>query len=43
MNGYVLPVSTEEQIAMVWRAPANEISEDEFAEWVERSIAPVGK
>jgi death-on-curing protein len=43
LYGYVFPVSTEEQIAMVWRAAANEISEDEFAEWVERSIAPVGK
>ena len=40
LNGYVLPVSTDEQVAMLWRAASNEISEAEFAEWVERSIVP---
>jgi death-on-curing protein len=37
LNGHVLPVPTEEQIAMVWRAAASEITEAEFIAWVERS------
>jgi death-on-curing protein len=43
INGYQLKCSEVEETAMMLRATASEISEDEFAQWVERSIAPAGR
>ena len=43
INGYQLRCSEVEETAMMLRATANEISEHEFAQWVERSIALVSK
>ncbi|HEY1741704.1 MAG TPA: type II toxin-antitoxin system death-on-curing family toxin [Granulicella sp.] len=43
LNGYALPVATEEQIAVVWKAAAGEITEDEFSAWVEHNVAPLDK
>jgi death-on-curing protein len=39
LNGYLLPVSAEEQIAMVLRVAASEMPEEEWTAWVERSVA----
>jgi len=39
LNGYMLNVAEEEQVTMVWRAAASEITEEEFTAWVERSVA----
>jgi len=41
LNGYVMTAPAEEQIAMVWRAAASEITEAEFTAWVERSVGPL--
>lgn len=41
LNGYILDVPEQEQIVMVWHAAASEISEEEFAAWVERSVVPL--
>jgi death-on-curing protein len=40
-NGYRLTCSEPEETAMVLRAAAGEIAEEEWSRWVERSIAPV--
>jgi death-on-curing protein len=40
-NGYRLTCSEVEETAMVLRAAASEISEDEWTAWVEHSIAPL--
>jgi len=37
LNGYALLVSEDEQVRMVLRAAASEISEEEWIGWVERS------
>jgi death-on-curing protein len=42
-NGCVLTCSQVEETAMFLRAAASEISEDEWAAWVERSVAPVSE
>ncbi len=39
INGHRLTCSEVEETAMVLRAAASEITEDEFTAWVERSIA----
>ena len=39
LNGYRLVVSEEEQIDMVQRAAATDITQDEWIEWVKRSVA----
>ena len=38
LNGYQLNCSEVEETAMVLRAAASEISEDEWTAWVERSV-----
>ena len=38
-NGYRLLPSNEEQITMVQQTAASDISEEEWIEWVERSVA----
>lgn len=43
LNGYVLPVSTDEQVALIWKAAAGEITEGEFSAWVERNVSPLDK
>lgn len=40
LNGYLLSAPADEQVSMVWRAAASEITEVEFSAWVERSVAP---
>lgn len=40
LNGHRLVCSEVEETAMVLRAAASEISEEEWTEWVVRSIAP---
>ncbi len=42
LNGYKIGVSEEEQIAMIKRAAASEINEEEWTAWVERSVVPYG-
>lgn len=37
-NGYRLMAATDEQIEMVKKVAASEMTEDEWAAWVERSI-----
>ena len=39
LNGFMVKAPQAEKIAMVWHAAASEISEEEFAAWVERSVA----
>jgi death-on-curing protein len=41
LNGYQLTCSTEEETAMVIRAAASEMTEDEWTLWVERSVGPI--
>jgi death-on-curing protein len=41
LNGFTVRAPQAEKIAMVWRAAASEITEEEFAAWVERSVAPL--
>lgn len=43
LNAYALPISTEEQIAVVWKAAAGEITEDEFSAWVGHNVVPLDK
>ena len=43
LNGYALPISTDEQVAVIWKAAAGEITEVEFAAWVEANAAPLNK
>jgi death on curing protein len=38
LNGHALVVPEAEQVAMVLRVAASEISEEEWAEWVERNV-----
>lgn len=38
-NGFTLTCSVEEETAMVLRAAASEIAEDEWTDWVVRSVA----
>ncbi len=40
-NGFVLTPSEAEQIDTVWKVAASEITEAEFAAWVERGIKPL--
>jgi death-on-curing protein len=40
-NGYRLTCSEVEETAMVLRAAAGEITEDEWTAWVERSVATI--
>ena len=40
LNGYGLVCAVQEEIGMVLRAAASEISEEEWTEWVVRSVAP---
>lgn len=40
-NGYRLTCSEVEETAMVLRAAASEMTEDEWKAWVERSTAPI--
>jgi death-on-curing protein len=42
-NGYRLTCSQVEETAMVLRAAASEITEEEWTAWVERSVAPVSE
>lgn len=42
LNGYRFTCSEVEETAMVLRAAASEISEDEWTAWVERSVARKG-
>lgn len=41
INGHQLTCSEVEETAMMMRAAASEITEDEFMAWVERSVAPL--
>jgi death-on-curing protein len=41
LNGYALTCPEVEETAMVLRAAAGEISEEEWTGWVERSAAPL--
>ncbi len=41
LNGFMVKAPQAEKIAMVWHAAASEISEEEFAAWVERSVVPL--
>jgi len=41
LNGYMLQPSQDEQIATIWKVASSEITESDFAAWVERSIAPL--
>ena len=41
LNGYMLQPSQDEQIATIWKVASSEITEADFAAWVERSIAPL--
>jgi death-on-curing protein len=40
LNGFWLLPSNEEQIAMVQRTAASEVSEEEWTAWVERNVEP---
>lgn len=40
VNGFLLAVPVEEETAMVLRAAASEITEDEWTGWVERNVQP---
>jgi death on curing protein len=40
-NGFRLACSADEETAMVLRAAASEITEEEWAAWVKRSVSPV--
>lgn len=42
-NGYRLTRSQVEETAMTLRAAASEISEDDWTEWVKRSVAPLSE
>ena len=39
LNGYALPVSTDEQVAIIWKAAAGEITGHDFTAWVEHNVA----
>jgi death on curing protein len=41
LNGHQLTCSTQEEISMVIRAAASEMTEEEWIAWVERSIIPI--
>jgi death-on-curing protein len=41
LNGYTLVPSQDEQIATIWKVASSEITESDFAAWVERNIAPL--
>ena len=41
LNGYAFSVPEQEQVMMVLRAAASEISEDEWTGWVEQNVRPV--
>lgn len=41
LNGHELTCSEVEETAMVLRAAASEITEEEWTAWVERSVAPL--
>jgi death-on-curing protein len=41
LNGYRLTCSEVEETAMMLRAAASEIAEEEWTAWVERSVAPI--
>jgi death-on-curing protein len=41
INGHRITCSEVEETAMILRAAASEISEDELKDWVERNIAPL--
>jgi death-on-curing protein len=41
LNGYMLQPSQDEQIATIWKVASSEITESDYAAWVERSIAPL--
>jgi death on curing protein len=41
LNGYKITAPLDERIAMVLRAAASEIDEDEWTAWVVRSVAPI--
>jgi death on curing protein len=43
INGYRLTSSQEEEIAMVLRAAAGEITEEQWTVWVMRVVAPIAK
>jgi death-on-curing protein len=42
-NGFSLICSVQEETAMVLRAAASEITEDEWTAWVVRNVAAIGK
>jgi len=42
LNGYRLSCSEVEETAMVLRAAASEINEDEWTAWVVRNVEPLG-
>lgn len=42
-NGYRLTRSQVEETAMTLRAASSEISEDDWTEWVKRSVAPLSE
>lgn len=41
LNGHELTCSTEEETAMVIRAAASEITEDDWSNWVKQNVAPI--
>jgi death-on-curing protein len=41
VNGFRLSASTDEKVDVVLRVASSEITESDFAAWVERSIAPL--
>lgn len=41
LNGHHLTCSIKEETAMVMRAAASEMTEDEWTAWVERSVVPI--
>jgi death-on-curing protein len=41
INGHRITCSEVEETAMILRAAASEITEDELKAWVERNIAPL--
>ena len=41
VNGFRLSASTDEKVDVVLRVASSDITESDFAAWVERSIAPL--
>ena len=41
LNGFALPCPVEDEVATVLRAVASEMTEDEWAAWVVRSVSPL--